>query len=608
MRKIFLPLLLIFSMTVQGQSALDYPMPPGHSNGLVRPGFQIVPRFEFVTLGSIKKLYLKMNVKMSTARDYPAPFSFRYMHMGKEYTDNDLGKDPFTSIRLGNATFTVLVQGPSLNKRVVYSVSPGIVDMGTVANDALLQYYSAHVQSLDDVFYNGTESIVAAINQFERSKKEAIRKTENDVAPKKTVDDDAARHKEPTSNTYAKTNTTTKDNFWSEKKTTTSNDGGSSTEFGRLIPVQPDHKNMPNFVRTNDGGYYYKGADGRFRQVTAEEYQKAKDAAAARNKPVAQEQQQQPKMSAEDVTARLNQMNAENKAREEAIYNSISRFTNMIQQNFYYAEAIRNGKQNLAELSSLSGNYNSIQELEADFNQKYSSIRGQVNEIESSRNAALNNAVSNTFNGNSTERAIGQGMQLIGGLINSGKAKKEEREAKEQLRRERERQIVAINAAKQKARIELRTQLIKNFPNGGTPLSAHKITAPEVYMFGYIFDKTTIANESANVSVSNVFPVAQYSDGSFPLRTTVSGKLQGIGRGEVVIIGYYTDKKAAEQMHSSFINLAKKSELAVNTVTLKTLSSNTASGSSGDFWETGAKSKPAATDTTIKKKNDFWNN
>jgi hypothetical protein len=363
-------------------------------------------------------------------------------------------------------------------------------------------------------------------------------------------------------------------------------------------------------VRTTDGGYFQRGADGRFRQVTAEDYQKAKDAAANRSNATTSGQQQQPKMTDAEIKTAVDKMFSDAEAKNAAIYENVSRVTNMIAQNFYYAEAIRNGKQNLAELSTLSGNYTSIQQLEADFNQQYSAIRGQVTAIESNRNAALNNAVSANFNGNSTEQAIGQGVRLLGGIINSAKASKEEKEAKERLRIAREQQIAAINAAKQKARIDLRNQLMKSFPNGGTPLSAHKITSSEVFMFGYIIDKTTITNETAIVSVSNVFPVAQYSDGTFPLRTTVSNKLQGIGKGDVIMVGYYTDKKAAEQMRNSFVSLAQKSELAVNNVVLKTLSGSTgtAAGSSGDFWESGQKPKAAAADTAVKKKDSFWSN
>jgi hypothetical protein len=197
---------------------------------------------------------------------------------------------------------------------------------------------------------------------------------------------------------------------------------------------------------------------------------------------------------------------------------------------------------------------------------------------------------------------------LVGGIFNSAKASKEAKEAREALRIAKEKQEKEIIAAKQKARVEMRKQLMKYFPNGGTPLTAHKITTPEVYMFGYVVDPAVINNETANVTVSNVFPVAQYSDGSYPLKTSVSNKLKGIAKGNVVLVGFYSDKNAADQMRNSFIALAQKSELTVNPFTFKTLGGNSAGSvrATGDFWETDAKIKAVA-DTT-KKKNDFWNN
>jgi hypothetical protein len=127
-------------------------------------------------------------------------------------------------------------------------------------------------------------------------------------------------------------------------------------------------------------------------------------------------------------------------------------------------------------------------------------------------------------------------------------------------------------------------------------------------MFGYVTDTLTISNEVADVLVSNVFPVNQYSDGSYPLKTVVAGKLKGVGRGDVVLVGFYGDRNAAEQMRKSFINLAQKSDLTVRTITLKTAGAGTTAVGNGstDFWENGQKTKDA-TDTT-KKKDNFWNN
>lgn len=623
--KAFLCFLLLCFTSGSLLGQYQFPMPPGHVTGLSRPGFTIEPKFSFQTFGSEKHLILKLDVRMGTAMSPGSGFSYRYKLQDKEYTDQDLGKEPFNSIRLNNADFSVLIQGPNLQKTILYEYAIGHEDLGIVSNSAVLSTYGAHIKSLDNIVYHGTEAVEAAIRSYEAGQKKkdgqnTLQRT--DPAPvngltssnagntsNKNNTATAAEKKETVVNNNTNQQTTARpdESFWSEKKTTTttSQSNDAIPAGGRLIPEQPNHKNLPDFVRTTDGGYYHKGTDGRFRQVSAEEYQKAKSDLVSKNTTAAPPEKQ---MTAAEINAKVDKMFSDARERDAAIDAKINRFADMMRQNFYYAEAIRNGKQNLAELSTLSGNYSSIEQLQAEFNQKYSAINGQVRQLEDARNAKLNNAVSNSFNGSSTEQAIGQGVALVGSIFNSAKASKEAKEAKEALRIAKEKQEKEIIAAKQRARVEMRNQLMKSFPNGGTPLTAHKITAPEVYMFGYIVDPASINNETANVTVSNVFPVAQYSDGTYPLKTSVSNKLKGIAQGNVVLVGFYSDKNAADQMRNSFISLAQKSELSVNQFTLKTLGGSNAgsAAATGDFWESGTKAKTVA--DTSKKKNDFWNN
>jgi len=611
---LFLAILLILCSFLNAQtfsSVTDWHMPPGHTTGLTRPGFKIVPNLSFVNYGTEKHLVLKLDIEMGTARNPVGPFSFRYTYRGKEYTDNELGFDPFTSIRLGNCEFMVLVQGPNFSKRqkYVYQIQE---DFGQVPKDALLITYSVRIESLENIYYRGTENIEKVILELQSNdRKKALSVDQAKVQQNTSLDISNSTTKKPNNDIASINNTpkqatqtvAPKEDFWSEKKTAASSNQSSGDD--KVIPLNPNQKNLPDFIRTTNGGYYHRGADGRFREVTEEAYQQAKKAAANSNSTIIPEEK---KMTADEVSATLNKMFADDRDRNAAIDAKVNQFSQAMQQNFYYAEAIRNGKQNLAEMSTLSGNYNSIAELEAAFNQKYSSIRSEVQGIEQSRNAILNNAVNNNFNGSSTEQSIGQGVALIGSFFNSVKASKEEREAKEALRAERQRQEKALIAAKQKARMDLRNQLLKTFPSGGTPLTAHKITLAQVYMFSYIVDTTILNNAISEVSVSNVFPVAQYSDGSYPLRTVVSDKLKGIAHGEVRLVGFYADKNAAEQMRNSFINLAQKSELGIKQVTVKsTVGNNSGStATKNDFWETGKKNN-LLTDTT-KKKTDFWNN
>jgi hypothetical protein len=487
---------------------------------------------------------------------------------------------------------------------VRYETNIGHIEIGFVPKDALLTYYAAHVQGLEDVNYRGVENIEKAIIQLEDNRR---KKTQAQTDPKTQTENKTANKPEsPVAKPEQGTpkpviDNSAKGNFWNEKKTV---DNSANAGNSKTNTTPPDRAKPADFVSTVDGKYYQKGKDGKFKQITSEEYQNGRDGLGKSITDAPSEK----KVTPEEAKASVDKGFADARARDEALTAKINQFSQAWQQNFYYAEAIRNGKQNLAELSTLSGDYNSVEQLKADFNQKYSSIHGQVQELEEARNDRLNNAVNYNLNGNTTERAIGQGVQLIGGIINSAKAKKEEKEAKAALEAARKSQEAEILAAKQKARTDLRNLLLKSFPNGGTPLTAHKISAPQVYLFGYIVDKSLLNSEKAEVTLSNIFPIVQYSDGTFPLKTVVANKLKGLGRGDIVLVGFYADKISADQMRTAFIRMAQQSELGVRTIALKSVGSSNASATSlsQDFWENGKKERQV-TDST-KKKDSFWNN
>lgn len=391
-------------------------------------------------------------------------------------------------------------------------------------------------------------------------------------------------------------NKTADDDFWSNKKTSSA---GNS--------------DLHDIAMSPDGKYYRKGANDKYEEIGQDDYYRLKKQKGEEKATLTAVEQKAKKEADQKAVDNIMVKIKKDQAANDQIFKDIDRKFDMYKQNFYYAQAVQSGKENLSGLSRLEGNYSSVEELEAEFNQKYSSIRGEVNNIEQARNSQLNNAVNGTFNGNSTEQAIGQGIQLVGNMINSAQAAKERKQAQAALKLQRDQQLAAMEAAKTRARIELRTKLVQSFPNGGTPLSSHKVTLPEVYVFAYINDMATINNEQALVSLSNVFPVQQYSDGTYPYKTTVLSKLKGYAQGEITLVGYYGDKARAEEMRNAFINLATKSELTVKPFTVKTVPGSTSLGSkgvTGDFWETGKKpvTKPNGNKGAEKKKDTFWDN
>ncbi|HEY0667647.1 MAG TPA: hypothetical protein VGD22_05695 [Sphingobacteriaceae bacterium] len=579
----------------------EYVLPNSYSSGLVKINFSYKPVFTLVKWEKQADLILEMNIIPSTATNLQGGFSYRYRYNGKEYSNDDVGMEVFNPIKISQMTLKLRVMGPGLNTSITYKGFSLKQKVAVVPLNAEAGSYTVFLEGLEGVYFLGVQPIRKKIDELIAYSKKTVSFKEPSGKQGSKPSGIAQNAPKPTDITPSGSKMAD-DDFWESGKKE------STAKSGNVIPDQPNHKNLPDFVRTTDGGYFHRGADGKFREVSAQEYETAKKAVATSSSQ-AQQEKAQPKFTAEQIGTMASKNFTDQVAENNAVYDKIDRQFDMYKQNFYHAEAIRNGKQNLTGLSRLEGNYSSVQELEAEFNQKYYSIRSEVNNLEQARNARLSNGVNNTFNGNSTEQAIGQGMELIGGMINSAQAAKERKEAQTALKLERDQQLAAMETAKTNARIVLRTKLVQSFPNGGTPLSSHKVTLPQVYVFAYVNDKATIYNQQALVSVSNVFPVQQYADGTYPFKTTVLNKLKGYAPGEITLVGYYGDKERAEEMRNAFINLAAKSELTVKPFTVKTVPGSTSpgvKGTTGDFWETG---KKAVSDTTkAEKKADFWNN
>ncbi|MFP9098573.1 hypothetical protein ACLI09_05910 [Flavobacterium sp. RHBU_24] len=262
---------------------------------------------------------------------------------------------------------------------------------------------------------------------------------------------------------------------------------------------------------------------------------------------------------------------------------------NSIYASFYAAQAATDARNQLIENSKLSGNYNSAEELEADFYQKYHAINQNVQDWENAKNQEVQAQANLYFNdGTASGAALSNAAGTIGALINEEKAEKEEKKRKEQLQAQRQQALDEMNQKKWNAILELRKQLLKEFPDGGTPLSAHKIETEEVYFFAYWFDNETINKTETGIYVSNVFAVAKYSDGTWMFKNALVNdiKTKTSKTSPITLMGYYTDKSTAERMRNSLISLAPKAQIKPYALDYKLKAASQAKGTSGDFWET----------------------
>jgi hypothetical protein len=313
----------------------------------------------------------------------------------------------------------------------------------------------------------------------------------------------------------------------------------------------------------------------------------------------------------------LDRQLAENERVRHENAHKIDAWGNNMYNTYYAAQVATEARNRLNENAKLSGNYNSVEELEEEFNQKYYSINQDVQEWNEASNQSIQSGADLLLNdGTASGQAAGELVGMLGSWVNNNKAAKEAKERKEKLEKERKAHLADLNRKKMNAILELRTKLFQQFVDGGTPLSKHQIQSSEVYCFVYSFASGSINETSPNLYVSNVFSVAQYNDGTWPFKNSLITDIKKKTKvQEIVLIGYYTDKRMAEKMRSSLINLSGKAQLKNHDIAYMRAEAQSGSiASSEDFWETGTSKDPKASSsskantTPIKvKEDDFWN-
>jgi hypothetical protein len=184
------------------------------------------------------------------------------------------------------------------------------------------------------------------------------------------------------------------------------------------------------------------------------------------------------------------------------------------------------------------------------------------------------------------------------------KREREEREERERLAREAEAERLRLEAEHLDYITGQRLILFEQFEDGRLPLSSDKIKGNEVWYFAWR------GNPGKTVYITGVFPVARYSDGSFPYKNTVLKELDAAGgTGEITVVGWFATRNDAQRSLNSFLTTAKNGEVNVKNITYKGKSQSTDNtATSTDFWETGnaVKKQPDKTDSSKIKKDDYW--
>jgi hypothetical protein len=219
----------------------------------------------------------------------------------------------------------------------------------------------------------------------------------------------------------------------------------------------------------------------------------------------------------------------------------------------------------------------------------------------------VNAAVEYNFGGGTAaDRSVGALTGVLGTMMQSAEREQEEERIRARLREEREQKLKEIAVRQHAAMLEMRKGFLAGFPDGGVPLSSHKVPVDELYFFAYTFDPRTIEAPTPKVVLTNTFVLARRGDGSWPFKHVINSEIQALAPGENTLMGYYESKAMADDMRNAFQRLATKNGFVLEEIEYAGRPRTGAAAGTKvqpDFWGKpdggGKKTKPGSSD-------DFW--
>ena len=345
---------------------------------------------------------------------------------------------------------------------------------------AILDLKTAQRKKIEDQKKKEAEALAA-----EKSKAEQLAKTQKSEAGN-TENGKPPGAKSPTytnnSNGTVKKND---DDFWTEKKATT--------------PVT-NNANLPDLAMSTDGKYYRKDAGGKYQQIGYDEYQLLKREKAQEKKAVTQQDATAKREADQKLLDQTMTKIKNDQAESEAMWKDIDRKIELRNQANTAVRGREEARENLKEVSQLSGSYSSVQELMADFNQRMSQVNSAVSDLTARKNDAWNSSVDASFNG-PNDGAYADGLKLVGGLVNSMKEEKERKRAQEELRAQKEARVREMEAEEKRLLTSIRTDIFRRFKEGSTPLSSSKLEAQTIYFFVYAYDPAQLGGKETRIYV-----------------------------------------------------------------------------------------------------------
>jgi hypothetical protein len=268
--------------------------------------------------------------------------------------------------------------------------------------------------------------------------------------------------------------------------------------------------------------------------------------------------------------------------------NNAIAFGQKLETSFYSMQEVDKNRQELNDLSKLNGKFNSVEEVEMAFQEKFNKIASSVDKTVQSENTAMvdNLNTMNHFLGG--DEMIVQGLGLVAGLINNLEAGERKRQYEEQLKRQKEEQISRLKALKASQVVEVRKAFLQTFPDGGLPISSSTVNADVIYIFSYSLNEFSLIREKPDVRVTNVFPISRKKGDLWVFKNTLQKELGNhFKNGETpIILGFFTSEKDAVSLRESFLYLASQCDFNLIKTTFNYPNVNEKKEENdSDFWK-----------------------
>jgi hypothetical protein len=565
-------------------------LPAECKTGLNEPGFYFKGFFYHSSLG--EHVQLSTDIIMGTANDPSPRFHYTWIQDGEQYGDNEIGREPFYTIkpRLSGWRLKVRIVGPNgeVEEKMITDISTiyypwvkGKSDLSKCNIDVIGIYCLAYTDETRRAFNkaitnfknrqpkseNGRPALETNSNQ--KSSSENFRNQSSQLNSKEVQDNTASTQPQQIQNQKQPSQT--------QKP---------ALNQGKLTENERMDDKIKGLVRDENGNFWVKLPNGTLAQLDDEQnadfkiaYAKSQADNAKSNAETAKREREQ------QIQNQIDQLklDQENRAkRASQVQQDLNSVSNVLIQNFYQGEAARQGWDKIYELSIMSGNYQSVNQIEQIYRSNYTQISQEANSISNARWGNFTNGIATLKTISDPMAAgIGGGVLAVGTMISSANADKKEREAKERLLAERNEAIFQFKTKRK----NIRMRIFDDFPEGGTPLEQHKITSPDVYFIAYYIDTSTLFEEKPKIIVSYVFSIPKERDGSYMFKSSLMKKVKNTFGMNAIIVGYFIQESVASDLRGKLIELATLADYEIQEVQLKFKTSTDVNNEgSNDFW------------------------